>query len=262
MISPFKRNQTLCAELTANGIQPIRVSPHCLGQSRQDPRVKADRSVILPPAALCALFLSLAACTQPEPKPGFAAALPPPPPAPKVADGAIFDANGGYSALYTGHRAHAVGDPVSIVLNESTSTSKSAGSKTGRTGSLGVTPPATGPLSFINPSSLNASGTTSFKGDGSANQSSTLAGEVSVTIVEVRSNGTALVRGEKRLLLSQGEEWVQLTGIVRLADIDADNRISSSRVADARIEYSGNGSVGRASREGWLSKFFSAVSPF
>ena len=216
----------------------------------------------LPSAALCALFLSLGACAQPQPKPGFAAALPAPPPPPKVADGAIFDVGGGYAPLYTGHRAHAVGDPVTIVLTESMSTSKTARSKTGRSGSIGVTPPATGPLSFINPSSLNASGSTSFKGDGSASQSSTLAGEVSVTIVEVRSNGTALVRGEKRLLLSQGEEWVQVTGIVRLADIDADNRIASSRVADAHIEYSGNGSVGRASREGWLSKFFSAVSPF
>ena len=220
------------------------------------------RDFRLPSAALCALFLALAACTGPAPKAGFAAALPAPPPPPKVADGAIFDAIAGYAPLYTGHRAHAVGDPVTIVLSESMSTSKTAGSKSGRSGSIGVTPPATGPLSFINPSSLNASGTTSFKGNGSANQSSTLAGEVSVTIVEVRSNGTALVRGEKRLLLSQGEEWVQVTGIVRLADIDADNRILSSRVADARIEYSGNGSVGRASREGWLSKFFSAVSPF
>ncbi len=216
----------------------------------------------LPPAALCALFLSLAACAQPQPKPGFAAALPAPPPAAKAADGAIFNAAGGYAPLYTGHRAHAVGDPVTVVLTESMTTSKSAGSKTGRSGSIGVTPPASGPLGFINPTSLNASGTSSFKGDGSAAQSSTLAGELSVTIVEVRSNGTALVRGEKRLLLSQGEEWVQVSGIIRLADIDSDNRIASTRVADARIEYSGNGAVGRASREGWLSRFFSAVSPF
>ncbi|MEQ1498614.1 MAG: flagellar basal body L-ring protein FlgH [Novosphingobium sp.] len=204
-----------------------------------------------------------AACTGPQPKPGFAAALPPPPPAaPKLADGAIFNAGGGYAPLYTGHRARAVGDPVTITLTENISSTKTAGSKTGRSGSFGITPPATGPLSFINPSSLNASGTSSFKGDGNANQSSTLTGELSVTIVEVRSNGTALIRGEKRLLLSQGEEWVQVTGIIRLADIDADNRISSSRVADAHIEYSGNGAVGRASREGWLSRFFSAVSPF
>lgn len=223
------------------------------------PRMREGHSTTL---LVCVLAAFASACSGPEPKPGYQAALPPPPPAPKVADGAIFDAGGGYAALHTGHRAHGVGDPVTIVLVENISTSKSAGSKTGRSGSIGVTPPTTGPLSFIKPTSLNASGSTSFKGDGSATQSSTLAGELSVTIVEVRSNGTALVRGEKRLMLSQGEEWVQFSGIVRLADIDSDNRITSTRVADARIEYSGNGAVGRASREGWLSRFFNAISPF
>ena len=64
-----------------------------------------------------------------------------------------------------------------------------------------------------------------------------------MTIAEIRPNGTALVRGEKVLNLSQGEEWVQVSGIIRLADIDQDNRISSIRVADARISYSGKGAV-------------------
>lgn len=63
-------------------------------------------------------------------------------------------------------------------------------------------------------------------------------------------------------MLSQGQEWVQFSGIVRLADVSPENRIASSRVTDARIEYSGNGSVQRASREGWLSRFFNAISPF
>ena len=148
------------------------------------------------------------------------------------------------------------------MLVETTSTSKSAGSKTARDGGASITPPTAGPLSFLNPDALKASSQSSFNGQGNATQTSSLAGEVSVTIVEVRPNGTALVRGEKRLLLSQGQEWIQFAGIVRLADIDADNRVASSRVADARIEYAGNGAVQRASREGWLSKFFNMISPF
>jgi flagellar L-ring protein FlgH len=77
----------------------------------------------------------------------------------------------------------------------------------------------------------------------------------------VRANGTALVRGEKRMLLSQGQEWVRFSGIVRLADIDQDNTRASSRVADARIEYSGKGAFQRASREGWLSKLLQHGEP-
>ena len=64
------------------------------------------------------------------------------------------------------------------------------------------------------------------------------------------------------MMLSQGQEWVQFTGIARLADIDPDNRILSSRIADARLEYSSNGAVQRAGREGWLSRFFNMISPF
>ncbi|MFM5895271.1 MAG: flagellar basal body L-ring protein FlgH [Novosphingobium sp.] len=198
----------------------------------------------------------------PKPKPGFEAALPLPAPPSKAPDGGIFNADNGYAALTDGHRARAVGDPITIQLVENTSTSKTQGSKSAKSGGFGITPPTTGPLSFIKPTSLNMSGTTSFKGDGSAAQQSTLGGELSVTIVEVRTNGTALVKGEKRLLLSQGEEWVQVAGIVRLADLDADNRILSTRVADAHIEYAGNGPTSRAAREGWLSKFFNFINPF
>ena len=230
--------------------------------NRSSPNPSRKRKGNLWTAALGALVFATQAHAGPKPKPGFEAALPLPLPAPKAPDGGIFNAANGYAALYDGHRARAVGDPVTIVLTENTTTSKSAGSKSAKSGGFGITPPTTGPLSFIKPTSLNMGGSTSFKGDGSAAQQSTLGGEVSVTIVAVRSNGTALIRGEKRLLLSQGEEWVQVSGIVRLADVDQDNRIASTRVVDAHIEYAGNGPVSRASREGWLSKFFNLISPF
>ncbi|MCZ8326079.1 MAG: flagellar basal body L-ring protein FlgH [Sphingomonadaceae bacterium] len=213
-------------------------------------------------AALCALAFASPALAKPKPAPGFEAALPAPPPAAKAADGAIFNVSSGYAALTQGHRARAVGDPVTILLVESTTTAKSAGSKTQRGGGASITPPTAGPLSFLNPDALKASSQSSFKGDGTASQTSTLSGELAVTIAEVRPNGTALVRGEKRMLLSQGHEWIQFSGIVRLADLDAESRIVSSRVADARIEYAGNGAIQRASREGWLSKFFNFISPF
>lgn len=211
-------------------------------------------------AAACA-FAAQPAKARKAPE-GFAPALPAPPPAPRAADGAIFNAAAGYAPLIEGHRARAVGDPLTIVLVEQMTTSKSAGSKTQRQGNASIVPPSAGPLSFLNPDALKASGGSSFNGNGNATQTSTLGGEVSVTIAEVRPNGTALVRGEKRLLLSQGQEWVQFSGIVRLADVSPENRIVSTRVADARIEYAGNGAVQRAGREGWLSRFFNVISPF
>ena len=197
-----------------------------------------------------------------RPPAGFAPALPAPAPVPRVADGSIFNASAGYAALHEGLRARAVGDPVFIQLVENTTTSKSAGSKTQRSGMGAIVPPAAFPFSWLNPESLKASSQGSFNGQGNASQTSSFSSELSVTIAEVRTGGTVLLRGEKRMMLSQGQEWVQFTGIARLADIDADNRIVSTRVADARVEYSGNGAVQRAGREGWLSRFFNMISPF
>lgn len=197
------------------------------------------------------------------PQTGFAAPPPPPPLVrPQVTDGAIFQAAYGYAGLHEGNRARRVGDLVTIVLVENIGTSKSSAAQTGRSGSASITPPGAGPLSFLNPDALKAASNQSFKGQGNAAQSSSLNGAVAVTIAEVRPNGIARVVGEKQMSLSQGEEWVQFAGLVRLADIDSDNRLLSSQVADARIIYSGKGAVQRASRPGWLSRFFSMISPF
>ena len=83
-----------------------------------------------------------------------------------------------------------------------------------------------------------------------------------MTISALYPNGTAEVVGEKLMNLSQGDEWVQFAGRIRLVDIDVDNRLPSAQVANARIIYSGKGAVQQASRPGWLSRFFNAISPF
>jgi flagellar L-ring protein precursor FlgH len=71
-----------------------------------------------------------------------------------------------------------------------------------------------------------------------------------------------LVQGQKRVTLNRGDEFVRIRGLVRMADVDRDNRVASTRVADAEISYTGKGDVARAGRQGWLSRFFQVVSPF
>lgn len=210
------------------------------------------------------LPLALAGCglSGGKPAPGF---TPPPLPMAKAiapSNGSIFQATNGYAGLHEGLRARRVGDLLTIVLVESIGASKSASGQTSRDGSASITPPTAGPLSFLNPDALKLASQGSFKGGGNASQRSTLNGAISVTIAEVRGNGTARVVGEKQMALSQGDEWIQFAGTLRLADIDSDNRIASSRVSDARIIYSGKGAIQQASRPGWLSRFFNFISPF
>lgn len=189
------------------------------------------------------------------------AATPPVVAAPRAANGAIFQSDT-YVALTTGSRASVVGDVLTVVLVENTNASKSNSSTSDRSGDIGLTPPTSGPLNLFKPSDVKASGNQSFNGKGEASQSNALSGEISVTIAAVYPNGTMFVRGEKMLTLNRGDEHVQLSGTVRASDITSDNRILSSRVADARIRYIGKGEVARASKQGWLQRFFSKVSPF
>lgn len=183
-------------------------------------------------------------------------------PAPAPANGSIFQANDGYAALYEGWRARRVGDALTIVLVENTAASKSSGSKLDSSGSGSITPPSTGPLGLFGTTDASASGARNFAGQGQANQANSLSGEITVTVAEVYPNGTMMVQGQKRVTLNRGDEFVRIKGLVRTADVSADNRVLSTRVADAQIAYTGKGDVARAARQGWLSRFFSVISPF
>jgi flagellar L-ring protein precursor FlgH len=199
-------------------------------------------------------------CSHQQPLPEYLPAPPPPPP-PPAANGAIFQAANGYAPLTSGQRAAQVGDVITIVLVERTQGTSSSTSATDHNGSIGLAPPTTGPLSFFNATDVAAGGTSTFNGHGQTGQSNSLVGEISVVVSEVLANGTMRVRGEKMLRINRGNESIRVSGIVRPGDITADNRVASTRVADARIDYVGRGEVARASRQGWLQRFFSMLTP-
>jgi hypothetical protein len=86
----------------------------------------------------------------------------------------------------------------------------------------------------------------SFDGAGSSTQSNALTGEFTVTVAQRLSNGNLMVRGEKWLTINQGQELIRISGIVRAEDIEQDNSVDSTRVADARITYTGRGTLNSA----------------
>ena len=196
---------------------------------------------------------------QPDFSPTFAQ---PAAPAQQTANGSIFQASHGYAPLTSGTRASMVGDILTISLVERTQARKSTGQTTDRSGSIGLTPPSTGPLSFFSSSDVGMGGSQDFTGGGEAEQSNALSGEITVTIAQVFPNGTMLVRGEKQLTLNRGDEFIQISGLVRQSDVGPDNRVASTRVADAKITDTGKGDVARSSKQGWLQRFFSRSCPF
>ena len=106
--------------------------------------------------------------------------------------------------------------------------------------------------------STDMSGDRSFSGKGNSAQSNKLQGSLTVTVVQRLPNGNLVVQGEKNMRLNQGDELVQIQGVVRPLDIATDNSVSSSRVADARIVYGGRGPIAKSNAMGWLGRFFNS----
>ena len=209
--------------------------------------------------------LLLSACASaPKPDPAFSpisAAAYPRPAEPQ--NGAIYREGSGGLSLFADRRAYYPGDLITITLAErivaqtrkSTSSSKTTGVSMAAPSVFGA--PVT--INGRDPLSTSISGENSFEGKGDSDQSNSLTGSVTVTVMDRLPNGNLLVRGEKLLRLNRSDEVVQIQGIVRPADIQTDNSVSSTRVADARIVYTGRGELAQANAQGWLSRFFSSV---
>jgi flagellar L-ring protein precursor FlgH len=216
----------------------------------------------------------LAGCVAPPPKPNdpFYAPVLPRTPLPAAANnGSIYQA-GFEQNLYSDRKAFRVGDIITITLNERTQASKNANSQIDKNSntSVGLTSLFGSSLTTNNPIggndlSLNAgySADRATKGDSKSGQSNSLTGSITVTVADVLPNGIIAVRGEKWLTLNTGDELVRIAGLVRADDIATDNTVSSTRVADARITYSGTGAFADASQPGWFDRFFlSPLFPF
>ncbi len=176
-------------------------------------------------------------------------------------DGSIFHPQVA-KELYSDAVARNVGDILTVVLSERTSASKSANTSTAKETDVAVNPilGLGGNAVNIGDQSiqLSAGASNDFSGDAEAKQSNNLAGNITVTVVQVMPNRNLVVRGEKWLTLNSGDEYIRLTGIVRPADIGPANEVQSTRIANARIQYSGTGSFASAQQPGWLSRFFSS----
>ena len=187
-------------------------------------------------------------------------------PAPVASNGSIYAGSGGLR-LFQDNKARQVGDLLTIVLVESTSSRSVAQTSVSKESGIGMGAPTIAgvPITYKGQSILQAEveAGRDFSGTGNSTQSNRLEGEITVTVARELGNGNLLVSGQKRMRLNQGDELVQVQGIVRIADIGPDNRITSDRVGNAQIVYGGRGTLARSNAMGWLGRFFnSAAFPY
>ena len=186
-------------------------------------------------------------------------------------EGAVYDGGGGLFA--SDRRANNVGDIITVTLEENITAANSGTETTSKKDSYTFDLPEAlfGPSSLIgkllfsggvDESRLQGGTEQSFQGSGSANQANSLTGTISVTVVRVFPNGNLEIKGERKLMYNSGTEYIRVAGVVRPEDISSSNTVSSTKVADAKISYTGTGDMNDSVTKGWLSRYFAYVSPF
>lgn len=211
---------------------------------------------------LALLPLFLAACSTPLPKrePSFSPVAPADLRPPPNSTGGIYQA--GYDVrLFEDPTARRVGDVLTVTLNENTNSTQRTKNKDEKKDSASISLPAIfglGGLLLGSDMTTAMKSEKKFDGSGDNSQNNVLRGAITVTVIEVLPNGNLKIRGEKRIALNQGDEYVRLSGIVRPADISSNNIIDSQKIADATFMYTGEGATTDASTQGWVGRFFNS----
>ncbi|HZW14181.1 MAG TPA: flagellar basal body L-ring protein FlgH [Noviherbaspirillum sp.] len=178
------------------------------------------------------------------------------------ANGAIFQASA-YRPMFEDRRARMVGDMLTIAINERTSAGKSAANATSKSGSaeFGAAALFGIPASTLGKTGVAVEGANKFEDKGTASSSNTFSGTITATVVEVLPNGNMLVSGEKQISFDKGVEYVRFSGVVNPDNIGAGNVVSSTQVADARVEYRTNSRLDKAEMMSQLTRFFLSILP-
>jgi flagellar L-ring protein FlgH len=193
------------------------------------------------------------------------------PPAAPPQDGSLWtgrQANG----LVADSRATNVGDLVTISITETakaseianTKTSKDSGVKVGITSLLGLSFPMKAFSKKDAEVDTAIEGTVGnvSDGQGKTERQSSFTSYLTARVIQVLPNQNLMIQGQRQMRINNETEVVTLTGIVRPQDIDRNNVVPSSKVAEARVMISGAGVVSDKQRVGWFQRFFDHTWPF
>jgi flagellar L-ring protein precursor FlgH len=159
-----------------------------------------------------------------------------------------------YQPLTRDHRARNIGQLLTVLIYESASSTTSADSDTNNSLDVAIN---TGYDDTLHDATLGIGNESS--GGGTINRTGRLMASVSVTIEQILDNGEMVVKGEQSIEFNNENQFIHVEGRVRPEDISADNTVLSTRLADAKIRYVGEGLLGRSQEPGVISKFFNWI---
>jgi flagellar L-ring protein FlgH len=192
----------------------------------------------------------------------------------KPAEGALWPGNTRGNFLFGDDKAAKVGDIITVTIDENATSTQSASTNTSKDSSIDMQTPnvlglpsSLGVQNFLNMGTqfdptVNATIANSMQGTGTVTRNGTLSATISALITDIVPSGNLKIEGRRSVTINNEEQIMVLRGIVRPQDINFDNTIPSTLIADASISYTGEGVVADEQRKGWLAKVLSKVWPF
>ncbi|MES1172621.1 MAG: flagellar basal body L-ring protein FlgH [Bacteroidota bacterium] len=186
-----------------------------------------------------------------------------------VSEGSLWQEGRPASMLFTDARALHSNDLVVIKVEEIASANRSANTTMGRESAAAAKVDAflglLGKLQSagIDPSlNIGGSSKSTFRGEGKSDRSEYLTATVPALVRTVLPNGNLFVEGHRVVLVNSEEQHFYISGVVRPIDIDQENSVKSSMIADAEIEFVGSGDLTDNQKQGFLSRYFGWLWPW
>jgi len=169
-----------------------------------------------------------------------------------------------YRSMFEDRRASKVGDVITIMITEKSATNKSGSTKSENTGSAINDVGSLGWLSnnLLGNAKVNATGERTLESTDTGNITNAFTSSLTVTVVDVLESGNLVVQGEKQIGYDQGADFIRFSGVVSPLLISKGNVISSTQVADARIEYRTNTQVDQSAIASMMNRLFYSILPF
>ncbi len=174
-------------------------------------------------------------------------------------NGSIYN-SAGYRPIFEDRRPRMVGDIVTVNLVENTSATKAGGSSGTKKGSVNSSISAL--FNKAAPkATMTGSSDLSNQDTSAANASNVFTGSITTTVIDVLPNGNLQVSGEKQIALDKGTEFVRFSGVVNPDTVTAGNNVSSTQVADVRLEYRTNSTIDASEVASIVTRFFLSLAP-
>jgi len=192
----------------------------------------------------------------------------------KPMEGSLWPGETSENFLFADTKAKRVGDVVTVVLEEDFTSSQGATTDVSKDSSIGLQassilglPTNLGITNFLGSGNsfdpnLTATTARSTNGSGTTTRQGSMTGSIAALITEELPSGNFKIKGRRTVTVNNEEQIMTIEGIIRKVDIGFDNTISSQKIANAKIIYTGEGVISDEQNVGWLMRFFAKAWPF